>query len=96
MLPIKPSQSLSKKPGRLYPAAVGLDLQAHWWKRWWATRSRQRERVEALAQLIRHNFYPDLLEAARAHLQDGKRGCFANSLSYMGSIEFLQEPEQLR
>ena len=74
---------------------VALDLEAPWWKRWWATRSRQQEQVEALAQLIRDDFYPianDLVQAARAHLQDRRAVALHKfTLIYMGLMEFLQE-----
>jgi signal recognition particle receptor subunit beta len=74
---------------------VALDLEAPWWKRWWATRSRQQEQVEALAQLIQADFDPivnDLVEAARAHLQDRQALALRKfTLIYMGLIEFLQE-----
>jgi len=75
--------------------AVALDLGAPWWKRWWATRSRQQEQVEVLARLIRDDFYPivsDLVEAARTHLKDRQELALRKlSLIYMGLMEFLQE-----
>jgi hypothetical protein len=74
---------------------VALDLEAPWWKRWWATRSREQEQVEALAQLIRDDFYPivnDLVEAARAHLKDRQAVALRKfTLIYLGLMEFLQE-----
>ena len=74
---------------------LALDLGAPWWKRWWATRSRQQEQVEVLARLIRDDFYPvvnDLVEAARAHLKDRQEVALRKlSLIYMGLMEFLQE-----
>lgn len=74
---------------------VALDLEAPWWKRWWATRSRQQEQVEALAQLIRDDFYPianELVQAARAHLKDRQAVALHKfALIYMGLMEFLQE-----
>jgi hypothetical protein len=74
---------------------VALDLEAPWWKRWWAARSRQQEQVEALAQLIRDDFYPivnDLVQAARAHLMDRQAIALRKfTLIYMGLMEFLQE-----
>ena len=74
---------------------VALDLEAPWWKRWWTTRSRQQEQVEALAQLIRDDFYPiadDLVQAARARLKDRQAVALRKfTLIYMGLMEFLQE-----
>jgi hypothetical protein len=74
---------------------VALDLETSWWKRWWATRARQQEHVEALAQLIRDDFYPiadDLVEAARAHLKNRQALALHKfTLIYMGLMEFLQE-----
>jgi hypothetical protein len=74
---------------------VALDLDTPWWKRWWATRSRQQEQVEALAQLIRDDFYPiadDLVQAARARLKDRQAMALRKfTLIYMGLMEFLQE-----
>jgi len=75
--------------------AVALDLEAPWWKRWWAMRARQQEQVEVLARLIRDDFYPivsDLVEAARTHLKDRQEVALRKlSLIYMGLMEFLQE-----
>jgi len=74
---------------------VALDLEAPWWKRWWATRSRQQEQIEALAQLIRDDFDPivnDLVQAARVHLTDRQEVTLRKlTLIYMGLMEFLQE-----
>jgi len=74
---------------------VALDLEAPWWKRWLATRSRQQEHIDALAQLIRDDFYPiadDLVQAARAHLKDRQAVALRKfTVIYMGLMEFLQE-----
>ena len=74
---------------------VALELEAPWWKRWWATRSRQQEQTEALAQLIREDFYPivhELVEAARAHLKDRQAVALRKfTLIYIGLTEFLQD-----
>lgn len=74
---------------------VALDLEVSWWKRWWSTRARQQEQVEALAQLIRNDFYPiadDLVQAARTHLKDRQTVALRKfTLIYMGLMEFLQE-----
>jgi Dynamin family len=74
---------------------VALDLEAPWWKRWWATRSRQEQQTEALARLIREDFFPivhDLVEAARARLKDRQAVALRKfTVIYMGLTEFLQE-----
>jgi Dynamin family len=90
------SSSLAELPSlAALSQAVALDLEAPWWKRWWATRSRQQEQIEALAQLVRDDFYPivnDLVEAARAQLKDRQALALRKfTLIYMGLIEFLQE-----